>query len=291
MALAAIEIYNKPTFPDREQVFSVLMINAWESLLKAKLLKDAKNRMTVLYIKEGRRYKRSRRTNQPLTIDFLTALGRCPVPDVAIKNLLYLFDVRNAATHLATESADLPLLVFSLGSAALKNYVQLCAEWFDLRLNQYNFYILPLGFSYPFAKLSALDLSKEPEDIATIIRSVVNDEHQDGSEDGFFLTCELQIALVSAKKVTTSTDLVAEIVPNDGERVIHRDVGLLDRYPYSFTDATNKIQKLNPAIRRNHILNFVKEQRIRGNPQYSAYNFRSNGEKQRGPSKTTAETQ
>ena len=36
---AAIEIYNKPCFPYREEVFSILALNAWELLLKAAVLK------------------------------------------------------------------------------------------------------------------------------------------------------------------------------------------------------------------------------------------------------------
>ncbi len=35
-AISAIEIYNKPDFKYREESFSILMVNAWELLLKAK---------------------------------------------------------------------------------------------------------------------------------------------------------------------------------------------------------------------------------------------------------------
>jgi hypothetical protein len=35
-AIAAIEVYNKPSFSYREEAFSLLMTNAWELLLKAK---------------------------------------------------------------------------------------------------------------------------------------------------------------------------------------------------------------------------------------------------------------
>ena len=37
-ALSAIEIYNKPDFRYREEVFAILMCNSWELLLKAKAL-------------------------------------------------------------------------------------------------------------------------------------------------------------------------------------------------------------------------------------------------------------
>jgi len=38
--LSAIELYNKPIFSYREESFSILMVNAWELLLKAKKLKE-----------------------------------------------------------------------------------------------------------------------------------------------------------------------------------------------------------------------------------------------------------
>lgn len=40
--IAAIEIYNKPDFRDREEAFSILMFNAWELLLKARVLRENK---------------------------------------------------------------------------------------------------------------------------------------------------------------------------------------------------------------------------------------------------------
>jgi len=39
-AISAIEVYNKPDFSYREESFSLLMLNAWELLLKAKWLFD-----------------------------------------------------------------------------------------------------------------------------------------------------------------------------------------------------------------------------------------------------------
>jgi hypothetical protein len=39
--VAAIEVYNKPRFSHREESFSILAVNAWELLLKARLLQIA----------------------------------------------------------------------------------------------------------------------------------------------------------------------------------------------------------------------------------------------------------
>jgi hypothetical protein len=49
-ALSAIEIYNKPDFKYREETFSILMINSWELLLKAKIIKENDGDMKSIYI-------------------------------------------------------------------------------------------------------------------------------------------------------------------------------------------------------------------------------------------------
>lgn len=41
--LSAIEIYNKPAFSYREETFAILALNAWELLLKAKVLEQHDN--------------------------------------------------------------------------------------------------------------------------------------------------------------------------------------------------------------------------------------------------------
>lgn len=67
MALSAIEIYNKPAFRNREQIFAILISAAWETLLKAKTVKDNQNKITSIYVKDGFRYRQNR-TGEYLTI-------------------------------------------------------------------------------------------------------------------------------------------------------------------------------------------------------------------------------
>lgn len=86
--VSAIEIYNKPDFKYREESFSILMVNAWELLLKAKILKDNNNNLTSLYIIDKERslkrdgtpkknpcYKLNR-ANNFMTIDIYSALKK-----------------------------------------------------------------------------------------------------------------------------------------------------------------------------------------------------------------------
>jgi hypothetical protein len=48
--ISAIEIYNKPSLAYREETFAILMVNAWELLLKAVLLDAANNDVRCLRV-------------------------------------------------------------------------------------------------------------------------------------------------------------------------------------------------------------------------------------------------
>ena len=291
MALSAIEIYNKPDFKDREQVFSILIIAAWESLLKGKLLRDGKNRMSVLYIhsKKGAksRYKRNR-TGNYMTIGLEASIEACQLPEPVAANLLHLLDLRDAAVHLTAESASLPYLAFSLGAAALQNYTALVRKWFDRSLLRYNFYILPLGFSYPFKAMSLAELRKEPREIAAVLRSADNAApiHAD-AHDGFFFACEIKTHLVSAKKAGQA-DLVAKVdASTAGAVVIRRDLTPLQTHPHSWRDLLAQVKAQLPEAKPHHLTRFLKDHGIKGDRKYSLYHFRNRQEERRGPSAST----
>jgi hypothetical protein len=56
-ALAAIEIYNKPGFRYREESFAILMLNAWELLPKARIVKENNKNIKSIEIWEPRKTK------------------------------------------------------------------------------------------------------------------------------------------------------------------------------------------------------------------------------------------
>lgn len=85
--LSAIEIYNKPDFMYREETFAILAVNAWELLLKARLLKLNNYCINSIYCykpyvnKDGRKSTKKKvldrnRTNNPKSISIIEALKR-----------------------------------------------------------------------------------------------------------------------------------------------------------------------------------------------------------------------
>ena len=63
--IAAVDVYNKPDFGYREETFSILVVNAWELLLKAFILKNNGNNPSLLYVRERRTLKSGKKSINP----------------------------------------------------------------------------------------------------------------------------------------------------------------------------------------------------------------------------------
>ena len=287
-ALSAIEIYNKPDFRDREQIFSVLMTMAWETLLKARCLQSNQNRMTSLYVKDASGHFKRNRNHTPFTIDIYEALRRCnPDPNVAA-NISHLVEIRDAAVHLTAASPTLPYLVFTLGTASLRNYARLLREWFDVSLSQYHFYILPLAFASPFKTLRMADFKREPDEVKAVIRAVAADQQSLPESKDFFFICEVATTFVSAKKITATTDLVAAVDPtNPDDIVVQRNVNPLDLYPLSAAQLQSEVRNACPAVKQNAVWGAIKSMKIKGDSRYSKFSYRTKSDETAGPTKAT----
>ena len=159
-SLSAIEIYNKPDFKYREESFSILMVNAWELLLKAKILQDNNNDLKSLYIidkeqkrKNGTAFKspkfKTNRADNFLTIEITRAVNLLSIDERLKENILLLVEIRDNAIHFYNDSKLFEKKVLEIGTASLKSYVESVKEWFVYDLSQYNFYLMPLSFYHP----------------------------------------------------------------------------------------------------------------------------------------------
>jgi hypothetical protein len=274
--LAAIEIYNKPDFKYREQVFTILVVNAWELLLKARILHSAGDDVTSLYVRQKDGTVKCNRNGEPLTIELTRAIQVIVVDAVVQRNLLALIDVRDTAVHLY-HSDPISYLVYTLGVAALKNYQKLMKDWFGRSLLEYNFYILPVGFAYNFLHISMLELDKGPEAVAHLITSVAATQASLNGQSEFHFVCEIGVEMRTARHFPTGADLTINTGSDRDETygalVIHRPVHLIDQYPYSYTELRQRVKKELPHVKQGQIDAIIRKYDIKKNIRMSAYSF------------------
>ncbi|HZS80058.1 MAG TPA: DUF3644 domain-containing protein [Herbaspirillum sp.] len=186
--IAAIEIYNKPTFEYREETFAVLAINAWELLVKAKHLKENGNKLSTLYIPikaktaSGASSKRAKykqnRTGNPMThsLEELAEklMAQKHLDTEALQNLKALLVIRDEAIHFYNTNPLLSQRLQEIGTATVRNFIIASTEWFQADFSTYNFHLMPLAFVNPNDAADAIILSKEEQRIASFIESLDN---------------------------------------------------------------------------------------------------------------------
>ncbi|MCY3925370.1 MAG: DUF3644 domain-containing protein [bacterium] len=142
--VAAVEIYNKPTVEYREQTFALLVVNAWEVMLKARIVQQNGNKLASIYRRDsgGRNYRRNS-SGDILTIDISKALGKTFLPTDVRGNIEGLVDIRNRAAHMGILHPDLQHRVLQYGTASVQNFIKLSERWFGIQIRLP--YLLPLG--------------------------------------------------------------------------------------------------------------------------------------------------
>jgi hypothetical protein len=136
-SIFAIEVYNKPDFKYREETFSVLMTNAWELLLKAKLIKDnGENPASIVEMPDGK--PKLNRSGNPMTYGLRYVLDKIyqqpgnALTNPCYENVLLLVEVRDNAIHFINKDLYFSRRIQDIGTASLRNYLSLVGEWFGI---------------------------------------------------------------------------------------------------------------------------------------------------------------
>jgi hypothetical protein len=201
---AALEIYNKPRIEYRDECTVILLVNAWELLLKAML---SKNRVRIFYKKRAsepyRTYSLSDSLNRatpyfPSSIDF----------GATAKNLELLVDYRDNAIHFYNEPG-FGVIVYSLAQAAITNFRDVAKLVFGKDISaEINLALLPLSLAAPVDPISFVRKSEEDSSTSPSVRQfnaqlrALVIELESASADTGRLMTVFHPVLISTKKIS-----------------------------------------------------------------------------------------
>lgn len=209
--LAAIEIYNKPRIEYRDESFVILLINAWELILKALV---SKNGGSIFY--------RKRRHEPYKTLSCADALskaeryfpaGIAPLP--VRRNLELLTGFRDNAVHFYNQ-AGFGAVIYALAQTSIVNYRDLLSESFHIDLAEHiNWSLLPLGISPPVDPVeyiagkaaSARQPTPAVRQFLLTLASAADEVKKAGGDTGRLLTV-FNVKLESTKKIQKADVLV-----------------------------------------------------------------------------------
>jgi len=242
--LAAIEIYNKPQFSYRDECFTILLVNAWELLLKAIL---SKNRQRIYYPKKRKQPYRTfsiqdalekSRTFFPVSIEF----------EPVRQNITLLITYRDNSIHFYNQQ-DFGVIVYGLAQTSIINYRDLMVRVFEIDMaDRMSISLLPLSFRLQPDPIQFLRRSKTkpPRNSAVNqflreISQVTTELESQGLDTGRFLTV-YRANLQSVKKIS-SADVVVGIKgsSNGDPLVIERRVDPNISHPLRRKDICDEI--------------------------------------------------
>lgn len=250
--IAAIEIYNKPDFMYRGETFSILAINSWELLLKAKYLKDNYNKMRSLYVmepitnKDGSKSKKRKikltRSGNPFThsIDYIAKklIEKGEMDQVVFNNITALIELRDSSIHFYNYSVKFNVRIQEIGTASLKNYVSLYKKWFNKDLSEYNFYLMPLSFVQTCRESDVLLLNNEEKNFFKYV-----DELEDSTSNDGDYSLALNIDVKFSKSTSKDAIRVALTQDSDAIKVTLTEEQLRAKYPMDYGELTAKCKE------------------------------------------------
>ena len=203
--LMAIEIYNKPTIKYRLEGFAFFICNAWELLLKAKMLQNNEN----IYYSDN-----SKRT---ITLSNCVSHIFTNDKDPIRKHLEIIINLRNTSTHFVIKEMDSIYLPFI--QANVLNYSQKLYDFFarDIteKINSSFMTLVINNESIPEEQI----LSRYGDNILNRYNKVKNETEQiitENSNERLAIQIDLNIKIVKDKNDAKTTFRIAE----DGEEPV-----------------------------------------------------------------------
>jgi len=262
--ILALELYNKPTIEYRIQAFAFLYCNAWELLLKAKLVND-EGAISSIYYKKKR--------NQPRRTLSLRDCIKKVFPnerDAIRKNIEDIIEIRDAAVHFIVP--ELEEVYQGMFQAGVLNFVSNLEGWFSTNISD----------KCTPAMLSLLSQTRAIEPVKLrkkygkeILDFVIGEQHRLDTAENELNNTKYRIP-VEYRLVLTKSAKDADISLTSGPG---SEIGLiievpkdLDRtHPFLTNEAITEIGKRLKGVSPFNSYDFqavVLKEKVKGKPQF-----------------------
>jgi hypothetical protein len=255
--VAALEVYNKPSFAYREDNFAILAVNSMELLLKSRILQLDGNRISSILEYERRpkadgkssekRFRKKNRAGNYVTVSIFRAYdllinehGDSVNPAVRA-NLEALVEIRDNAIHFFnSDDLQLSVGVHEVGAATIKNYLGLVRQWFGVDLSRYRLFLMPLAFIGSPSRVEGISLNHEEKQLLNYLEALQSQRTDDVNNDfNVALTIDIR---VRRSKDPAATPMIISNAP-DAVKVTLEEENIREQYPWDYHILTAKLSK------------------------------------------------
>lgn len=264
--LLSLEVFNKFNIDYRLEGFCFFIINAWELMLKAKIIKDTQDITHIYYEKNSK--------NNSLSIgDCLKRVFSSDKNKIR-DNIFQIKELRDLATHLVVP--EMETLYIGLFQASVINYNNCLHSWFDIDLDK-RFSPGMLAITTGNTQLDILKLKRKyPKEIITILEKTqleISEKLKSDSENIFSIPFDYK--LVFAKKQKDADILVAyDHNATNTILAVEKPISTNESYPYRALDLSVYLnEELGTSFTLYDILAAIEFENFKSNPfnKYHTY--------------------
>ncbi len=284
--LSAIEIHNKPNIEYRYEIVIILVINAWELLLKAYIYK---------FYKKDHKILNSDGTSKTLDDCLCIVQNKLGKDFLLIKeNIEILSDYRNMIIHFYSKELD--IVVYALLSKNTLFYSQFLQSHFNIDLaNSSNLILLPIGFRKSISPIDFVSnqsiLKDSGKEVKNFILKIVQSSKKlsdQGIDEPIFIDFNINLTNV---RNTKNADIIAGINNTQGNPIAFEVIKKTNKYSASQNADAQEIritrdktksqgiimheelsqgifEEINNLIDMNHLLNTDSKKFILGEELY-----------------------
>lgn len=272
--VAAIEIYNKPSFSYRDECFVILLLNAWELILKAVL---SKKKNSVFYPKKRKEPYRTLSWRDAITraeAFFPKELPALPVR----RNLDLLSTYRDNAVHFYN-ATDFGVLVYALSQTSVINFKDLLDKFFSVNLeNEISWQLLPIGLKPPVDAIQYISQKRTESgkgspavrQFLTELAAATSEISDAGLDTGRLLTV-FSVSLQSTKKIDKADIIVGvqKVEVGEGPLVVTRTADPNVTHPLRQKDVVERVGQITGTPVTSHVFTAVAwKYDLKSQPKY-----------------------
>lgn len=284
--ISAVEAYNRASAMYREETFAILMINAWELLLKARIMRENGGKASCLYEFKPRRKKdggasklkevKKTRCGAPMTIglerayNLVAGYGQHRVDQSCVANIEALLEIRDSATHFVASDALLKKTLTEISLAAVRNYVIAAQHWFGITFSDLNIASVPLSFDLDQKEVEAV--AHKSSDVVVrflahmeALRSSVSAQDSDYAFSvrvNFDLIRNKDVSAVKAAVVGSDPDLTVSV---EGDKVP-------PQFPWTYDTLVSKLKDRYSDFKQNGTFHAITKP-LKADPKYCYERF------------------
>ena len=234
----------------------MLAINAWELLIKARILQLSDNKLGSIQKYERRqkadgnlsekRYRVKNRSGTHLSIGLFKAADLLESEygdklDISIrKNIELLCEIRDNSVHFVNKGFDLAIQVQQIGTAALRNYLISIRQWFAIELGEYNIFLMPLAFFGHESVVQGVSLNSDERKLSDYLKRETAGKPSD-KVDQFNVALSVNVKFTKSK--SENAELVRITNDPDATPVRLTEEDIREKYPWDYRILTTRLRK------------------------------------------------